>query len=75
MAKREYTKDGLTVLWDDSLCIHCGDCQRDLPEVFNPDNRPWVNMDGAAPHRITFQVAACPSGALKIKEQTEHDGF
>lgn len=66
MAKREYKKCNLTVLWDSDLCTHCETCWRGLPEVFDPEARPWVNMDGATVDRITEQVLQCPSGALKI---------
>lgn len=67
MAKRTYTKDGLTVFWDSDLCTHCETCWKGLPEVFNPDNRPWVSMDGAPLEQISEQVRQCPSGALRVE--------
>lgn len=67
MAKREYTKDGLIVLWDSDLCTHCESCWRGLPLVFDPKKRPWVNMDGATVETIAAQVSECPSGALAVK--------
>lgn len=66
MAKREYKKGGLTVLWDSDLCTHCEACWRGLPSVFDPQARPWVNLEGASTPDIIDQVVQCPSGALKI---------
>lgn len=68
MSKREYTRDGLTVLWNSELCVHCKACWLGLPKVFDPDARPWVNMDGAPLEEIKKQVDQCPSGALAWKE-------
>ena len=66
MAKREYKKDSLIVLWDSDLCTHCESCWRELPTVFDPQKRPWVNLDGASADDIRRQVAKCPSGALSL---------
>lgn len=66
MAKREYKKDSLTVLWDSDLCTHCESCWRELPTVFDPQKRPWVNLEGASAEDIRRQVAKCPSGALSL---------
>lgn len=67
MSKREYVKEGLTILWDSDLCIHCEECFSGLPQVFNPKVRPWVNINGATTSEIISQVEKCPSQALKIK--------
>lgn len=61
---KKYTRDNVTVLWKPELCIHSAKCWKELTEVFNPRNRPWVNMQGADTERIVAQVAKCPSGAL-----------
>jgi uncharacterized Fe-S cluster protein YjdI len=66
MAKRTYERDGLTVLWDSDLCTHCETCWRGLPQVFDPEKRPWININGATTEEITKQVQQCPSGALSI---------
>lgn len=64
MAKREYTNGELTVLWDSDKCTHCEACYTGLPQVFDPNAKPWVNMSGATTDEIFAQVAQCPSGAL-----------
>ncbi|MDR1610772.1 MAG: (4Fe-4S)-binding protein [Candidatus Symbiothrix sp.] len=61
---REYSNKEMTVVWKPHVCIHAKYCWQDLPEVFNPNNRPWVNVHGASSERIAQQVKKCPSGAL-----------
>jgi uncharacterized Fe-S cluster protein YjdI len=61
---KKYTNGEVTVVWKPSVCIHSTLCWKGLSEVFNPHNRPWVNMDGAATANIIDQVNKCPSGAL-----------
>jgi len=67
MAKRTYTNGEINVLWNSDLCTHCEYCHKGLPAVFNPDARPWVNMQGATTQEIVDQVQACPSGALMVE--------
>jgi len=69
MAKREYTNGAITVLWDSEKCTHCEACWRGLPAVFNPNARPWVNMQGAGSAEIAEQVRQCPSGALLLADK------
>ncbi len=66
MAERDYSNLEITVHWDSDLCTHCESCWRGLPDVFNPEARPWVNMDGAPTKEIRQQVGKCPSGALSV---------
>ncbi len=63
---RTYTKGDLSVEWRTSLCIHCEACFQGLPQVFDPNKRPWVNLDGAMAEEVKSQVLQCPSGALAI---------
>jgi uncharacterized Fe-S cluster protein YjdI len=62
--KKKYTKENLTVVWQPELCIHSTLCFKGLPHVFNPGNKPWVNLDAESVERIKNQVDNCPSGAL-----------
>jgi len=68
MSKREYTNDGLTILWDSELCTHCENCTESLPEVFDTTRRPWVDLTKAPAKEIIETVKNCPSGALRVKE-------
>jgi len=61
-----YTNNEITVLWKPELCRHAARCATQLPQVFNPAAKPWVNMDGATSQEIIEQVARCPTGALSI---------
>jgi len=63
-----YTNDDITVVWKPELCRHAARCATQLPTVFNPNARPWVNMDGATSQEIKEQVAKCPTGALSIQK-------
>lgn len=62
--KKEYKNEEITVTWRPEICIHSEKCFHGLSSVFNPKNRPWVNLDGADNKAIIDQVATCPSGAL-----------
>ena len=64
--RKEYWIGDLAVVWQAEKCIHSEECRNGLPEVFDPEKRPWVNVKGAAVERIIAQVAKCPSGALSI---------
>lgn len=64
---KEYTKDGVTILWKPGKCIHSAVCVGGLPEVFKPKEKPWIDTEGATGERIAEQVKKCPSGALSVK--------
>jgi putative redox protein len=63
-----YSNNDITVAWKPGLCKHAARCATQLPQVFNPAVKPWVNPDGATSHEIIEQVARCPTGALSIKQ-------
>jgi uncharacterized Fe-S cluster protein YjdI len=64
MDKKEYKKGNLTVVWKKDICIHAGNCVRELPGVFDAKGKPWINVEGADTEAIKKQVDRCPSGAL-----------
>jgi len=66
MPIKHYTNDKVNVKWQSDLCIHSEKCFHGLPKVFNPNERPWVNVEGATSENIVAQVHKCPSGALSI---------
>jgi len=62
--KKNYTNGDITVIWQPDLCIHSTKCFKGLPGVFDPQKRPWINMNEASTDDIRNQVEICPSGAL-----------
>ena len=60
----EYSNGEVTVVWKPYVCMHAKYCWRELPVVFNPNSRPWINMVATSTKRIIQQVKRCPSGAL-----------
>ena len=68
---KRYTDNDLTVVWQPSKCSHSKNCFHGLPEVFNPENRPWVQLDAKDNEAIIAQVKQCPSGALSLEAEAE----
>jgi uncharacterized Fe-S cluster protein YjdI len=60
----KYTNKEVTIVWKPKVCIHSTLCWKGLIEVFNPKEKPWIKMNGAATEKIIEQVRQCPSGAL-----------
>ncbi len=68
---KEYSNEEITVCWEPAKCIHARECVKGLPQVFNREEKPWVNMQGAATVEIMRIVDRCPSGALSYKKTGE----
>jgi uncharacterized Fe-S cluster protein YjdI len=64
---REYTNGEVTIVWQPALCTSATNCFAELPEVFKPEKRPWVDPYGATTERIIAQIERCPSGALSYR--------
>ncbi len=64
---KEYTKEDIQVVWENTKCTHSGICARGLSAVFKPKEKPWVQVENASKEAIIEQVNKCPSGALSIK--------
>lgn len=62
--KKEYTNGELTIVWKPKTCIHSGECVKALPEVYNPNETPWINIKNASTEELKAQIMKCPSGAL-----------
>jgi len=62
---KEYRNNDIVIYWYPELCTHPGICVRNLPDVFNPRKRPWINVNGASPEEIIRTIDLCPSGALR----------
>jgi len=67
---REYGNSEIIVEWRAEKCIHCKRCIEGLPQVFNLESKPWVNIKAATTKEIKNQVNDCPSGALRWRKST-----
>jgi uncharacterized Fe-S cluster protein YjdI len=67
MKKKEYQKGDTTVVWKPDLCYHSKNCVKNLPEVFDPNRKPWIETDHASEEALQNTIDKCPSGALSYK--------
>lgn len=59
-----YEKNGFRVIWKPAKCIHSEICVKTLPQVYLPDEKPWIRPEAASIHDLKDQITRCPSGAL-----------
>ena len=58
----------MKVKWDDKICIHAGECVKNLPNVFKVvDDKFVIDESGASEDEVKRVVGLCPSSALKIE--------
>ena len=72
--KKEYSNGEITITWEPDKCIHSGNCVRGLSSVFNPQARPWINIDNASSEQLMNTIDNCPSGALGYYKNAEAEG-
>ena len=59
----------MKVNWDKKICIHSGECVKNLPNVFKVVNDKFVIDENAAPEdEVKKVIEMCPSGALKAED-------
>jgi uncharacterized Fe-S cluster protein YjdI len=61
---KEYTNGELTVVWKPAKCIHAKVCVSTLPNVYDPNKKPWITPEDASNEALKNQIDRCPSGAL-----------
>ena len=61
---KEYSNGELTVVWKPKKCIHSEVCVQTLPEVYKPQEKPWITPENAGTSALKSQIDKCPSGAL-----------
>ncbi|WP_317898554.1 (4Fe-4S)-binding protein [Aurantibacillus circumpalustris] len=74
---KKYTNGEITIVWKPSTCIHSTLCWKGstgLPEVFNPQLKPWIMPEGANTDKVIEHVKKCPSGALSFYYNNEVEG-
>ncbi|MDL2265736.1 (4Fe-4S)-binding protein [Parabacteroides sp. OttesenSCG-928-G07] len=65
--KIKYANEELTIIWQPELCQHAGVCVQALPNVYKPQERPWIKIDNATTEELIAQINKCPSGALSYR--------
>jgi uncharacterized Fe-S cluster protein YjdI len=43
-----YTNGKITIVWKSATCIHSTLCRKGLVKVFNPEKRPWIDINAAS---------------------------
>ena len=61
---KEYTNGEVTIMWQSGKCIHSANCVRNNPEVFKPNEKPWIIAENSTTEKIIETIKKCPSGAL-----------
>ena len=61
---KEYSNGEVTVVWEAQKCIHSEMCVKGLPNVFLPNEKPWIKVDAASTDELIGTIKKCPSGAL-----------
>lgn len=61
---KEYKDRDLTIVWKPHKCIHSGICTGLLPDVYKPEEKPWIKTGVASTQKLKDQINQCPSGAL-----------
>lgn len=68
---KEYSNGELTIVWKPKTCIHSGVCVKTLPQVYKPEEKPWIQIENASTEDLKAQVNKCPSGALSYYMNAE----
>jgi CDGSH-type Zn-finger protein/uncharacterized Fe-S cluster protein YjdI len=63
----KYDGEDITVSYDLKRCIHVRECVRGLPDVFDPQKKPWIEPDEANPEELADVITRCPTGALHFE--------
>lgn len=64
-----YEGESILVTYDAGRCIHAAECVHNLPGVFDPERRPWVNPDDASADEVAATVRRCPTGSLQFERR------
>lgn len=63
----QYSGEEIEVSYDVLRCTHARECVERLPEVFDPDERPWIDPDNADVDDLAGVIMQCPTGALQFE--------
>ena len=66
---KKYRKGDFAIVWEPKKCIHAAICVKELPEVYNPNEKPWIQQEKASIEALKKQINLCPSGALTYEDK------
>lgn len=64
---QSYENDQIRVQYNPNICEHAAECVKGAPDVFNPKERKWINLEGADPNKVEEVIKRCPTGALTFE--------
>ncbi len=67
--RKEYSNKEITIVWKPGKCIHAGVCVKTLPNVYDPQEKPWISPENATTEALIKQINQCPSGALSYYQK------
>jgi len=56
---KEYTNGEITIKWQPKLCQHAGICVKTLPQVYKPNESPWISIANASTELMKVMARAC----------------
>lgn len=71
--QKKYSSNDIKVIWKPDVCIHSTKCWKASLAIFNPQRRPWIDINGGTTDEIIKIVNNCPSGALSYEVNTNSD--
>lgn len=66
---RVYESEELEVSWSRTRCIHFQACVRGLGDVFDTEQKPWIQPGNASADEVLAIVMRCPTGALHAERK------
>jgi CDGSH-type Zn-finger protein/uncharacterized Fe-S cluster protein YjdI len=74
MSAKTYSGRTILVSFEGKRCIHAAECVGNLPQVFDPKARPWIQPTAADDAAVAAVVRRCPTGALTYAWQDGRAG-
>jgi len=68
-ARLNYKGDKIEIHYNKELCTHAAECVSNLPMVFDPKRKPWIDPNQADSDQLKAIIRKCPSGSLSFTER------
>ena len=62
----EYSNGEITVFWQPARCRHAGICVKTLPEVYHPQEKPWIRPENATTEQAQGANPEMPVGRAEL---------